>query len=110
MTLSLTQKRQNLAARMVLNVQALDDAINELNSLKAERAALTQDFQDTDFGTGIPVVIDGIPVRIDHLDAYTAGSVFDFGVTPFNTAYTTGSVTLGTGNPTPQSVILKARQ
>jgi hypothetical protein len=103
MPVNLVTKRQNLAARMVLQAQALDAALDALLGLAAERANLTEDFQDSDFATALPVVILGVPVRIDHLDSYSAGAILDFGFQPLHTAYTTGT-------PTPQAVILKARQ
>lgn len=103
MAQNLLNKRQNIAANMVVEVTALVRALNALQELKAERAALPQDFQDSDFVTGLPVLVDGVSVRIDHLDAYTAGSVFDFGLTPMVTAYLAGT-------PTPQSVFLKTLQ
>ena len=103
MAQNLIDKRRLLAARMIIQAEALVDALTTLMNLQAERAALSQDFQDTDFDTVVPVLVGGTPVRIDHLTAYAAGSIFDFGLTPLSNTYHAGT-------PTAQSVFLQARQ
>jgi hypothetical protein len=102
---NLIQKRQNLAASLVYWSAAFVDALNTLAELQAQRANLSEQFTDQDFQTGIPITVNGTPVRIDHLSAYLTGAIFDFGLAPMVTAYKT----VPTGGQAPQNYLEQAR-
>jgi len=70
-------KRQNMEAKAMFYATQLDDALAGLAAIKAERAKLIQDFQDSDFSR----------IDIKHMNAAMVGTLLDFVIPAFQTTY-----------------------